>query len=58
MNALIILDYSDCSVHLYAIDSKAVVDAVYIEALGYKESTCEWMYGENMNIIFHKEILK
>lgn len=55
MEKLVILDYSDLSVHFYDVDTEEDVD---IEKLGFKESECSWMYGEDINLKFHKETIR
>ena len=55
MEKLVILDYSDCSVHFYDVDTEDPID---IEKLGYKESQCSWMFGQSIDITFHKKIVK
>lgn len=58
MEQLVILDYSNQSVHIYNVDSEADVDESYINNIGFHTSECTWMFGENINIQFHKDILK
>ena len=56
MEKLVILDFNDASVHFYDVDSEADVDEEYISNLGFH--TCLWMFGDEMEIIHHKEVLK
>lgn len=58
MEKLVIIDYSDLSVHFYDIDSEANIDEDYLEELGFHTSNCSWMFGEDLTITFHKKILK
>ena len=58
MEKLVILDYSDASVHFFDVDSDADIDEEYIERLGFNCSNCYWMFGENMRIEFHNNVLK
>lgn len=54
---LVILDYSDATVHTYNIDtSKAEVDDDYVESLGFKMSECYWMLGK-VCFIKHQGVL-
>ena len=55
MEKLVVLDYSTLSVHFYDIDTDKDID---IEELGFKESQCSWMFGDSMDITFHKEAVK
>ena len=58
MERLVIIDYTACSVHFYHVDSTANIDEEYISNLGYSPSGCSWMSGEDIDIQFHKGILK
>lgn len=58
MEKLIILDYTNATVDLYDVESDANIDESYIEELGFNTNNCSWMFGENMEITFHKEVLK
>ena len=58
MEKLIILDYTNATVDLYDVESDANIDESYIEELGFNTNNCYWMFGENMEITFHKEVLK
>jgi hypothetical protein len=58
MEKLVILDYVVPSVHIYDIDSDADIDESYINNLGFSTSCCNWMFGEDIEIIHHKGILK
>lgn len=58
MKKLVILDYSNGSVHIYKVDSEANIDEEYIHDLGFHISECSWMFGENIEIFKHKGILK
>jgi len=58
MEKLVILDYVIPSVHIYDVDPEADVDEEYIENLGFNTNSCNWMFGEEMEIIYHKEVLK
>lgn len=58
MEKLVIIDFSDTSVHFFDVDSEANVDDEYIEGLGFHCSNCSWMLAENMHIEFHNGVLK
>lgn len=53
-----ILDYSTCTIHLYDAKMGANIDEVYLATLGYKNSSCYYMVGEDIPIHQHDEILK
>ena len=58
MEKLVILDFCTASVHVYDVDSEANIDETYIENLGFNTNSCSWIFTENMEITFHKELLK
>lgn len=58
MEKLVILDYTNATVHFYDVDSEANIDESYIDGLGFEPNNCLWMFAEQMEIIFHKEVLK
>lgn len=58
MEQLIILDYSIPSVHFYNIASEVEVDESYIHSLGFHTSNCAWMFGRNIEVNVHNEVLK
>ena len=58
MEKLVVLDYTNATVDFYDVDSEADIDESYIESLGHNTNCCSWMFGENIEITFHKEILK
>lgn len=57
MEQLIILNFSNPSVHIYNVEPKVEVNEEYISNLGYHPSECSWMTHSNMKIEFHNEIL-
>lgn len=58
MEKLIILDYAVPIVHIYDVDSEANIDEEYIENLGINTNCASWMFGEDIEMIYHKETLK
>ena len=58
MEELVILDYSNSSVHLYKADINADLNYDYIAKLGFNPDSCSWMYAEDIDIIKRKGILK
>ena len=58
MDRLVVLDYSIGTVDVYKIDmSYDDIEEYLVNKLGYNLNDCEWMVG-NMDITFHKEVLK
>ena len=55
MEKLVVIDYSDLSVHFFDVDTDRDID---ISELGFKESQCSWMFGENISINSHSEVVK
>ena len=58
MEDLVILDYSNSTVHFYKADSNADINDDYIEKLGFNTNECSWMFAEDIEVIKHKGILK
>lgn len=58
MEKLIILDYTTAIVDVYDVDSEADINETYLHNLGYNTNNCEWMFSENIEITFHKGVLK
>lgn len=58
MEQLIVLDFSDNSVHFYNIDSNYEPDVEdLLSELGHHSSSCSWMFCENVNVEFHSGII-
>ena len=57
MEDLVILDYSNSTVHFYKVDNDANIDENYIEKLGFNTNECSWMFAEDIGIIKHKGVL-
>lgn len=58
MEQLIVLDFSDNSVHFYNIDSNYEPDVEdLLSELGHHASNCSWMFCENVNVEFHSGII-
>lgn len=55
---LVILEYATQTVHIYNVDPGANIDEEYISNLGFHTSECEWMFGEDIEIIRHKGLLR
>lgn len=58
MEDLVILDYSNSTLHFYKVDSNADINDDYIEKLGFNTNECSWMFAEDIEVIKHKGILK
>ena len=58
MKKLVILDYSNDSVHFYNVASNVDIDEEYISNLGFHPSNCHWMFNKSIDIFYHKGILK
>ena len=57
MEDLVILDYSNSTVHFYKVDNDADINDDYIEKLGFNTNECSWMFAEDIGIIKHKGVL-
>ena len=58
MEELVILDYSNSSIHFYKVDNNTNINDDYIENLGFNTNECSWMLAKDIDIIKHKGILK
>ena len=58
MEELVILDYSNSSVHFYKVDNNTNINDDYIEKLGFNPDECSWMFAESIEVFKHKGILK
>ena len=58
MEELVILDYSNSSVHFYKVDNNTNINDDYIENLGFNINECSWMYTEDIDVFKHKGIIK
>ena len=58
MEELVILDYSNSSVHFYKVDNNTNINDDYIEKLGFNPDECSWMYAEDIDVFKHKGIIK
>ena len=58
MEELVILDYSNSSVHFYKVDNNTNINDDYIEKLGFNPDDCSWICAEDVEVIKHKGILK
>ena len=58
MEDLVILDYSNSTVHFYKVDNDANIDENYIEKLGFNTNECSWMFAEDIEVFKHKGIIK
>ena len=55
---LVILEYSTQTVYIYNVDSGVNIDEEYISNLGFRISECAYMFGENIQIVRHKGLLR
>ena len=58
MEDLVILDYSNSTLHFYKVANDANIDENYIEKLGFNTNECSWIFAEDVEVIKHKGILK
>ena len=58
MEDLVILNYNTSEVHFYKIGYDTGADEDFIRTLGHNPNECSWMFGENINIVKHEQILK
>ncbi len=53
---LVVLDYSNSSVHFYRVDEGLKIDENFISKIGHHPSNSEWMYAPDVEIIWHNGI--
>lgn len=59
MKQLIVIDIAyPVEVHIYNVSKDIDINEKYIESLGFDVDYCQWAYGDNVSIMFHKEVLK
>lgn len=58
MEELIVLDYSLSEAYFYRVDPDTDIDEEYIIKLGHNPDECNWMFGENIYLVKHEELLK
>ena len=58
MEDLVILNYSNSTVHFSKVDSNADINDDYIEKLGFDTNECSWIFAEDIEVIKHKGILR
>ena len=58
MKKLIILDYVVPTVHIYDLYPDVDIDESYIKNLGINTNCASWMFGEDIEIIHHRKVLK
>ena len=55
-NKLVVLDYSNSSVHFYTVEAGVKIDEDYISKLGHHPSNSEWMYSSEIGIVYHEGV--
>ena len=55
MEQLAIMDYINQEVHIFNVDSDHDVD---ISELGFRDSDCHYMWGNNIKVVQYKEVIK
>lgn len=58
MEELVILNYNKSEIHFYKVDYDTEIDEEYIRKLGHNPDECSWLFGEFINVVKHKGILK
>ena len=49
------MNYITQEIHIFDIDTDR---DVLIGELGFRESDCHWMFGEDIKVVHHKEVIK
>lgn len=59
MEKLAILNFETNEVHIYNIDSNYEPEVEdLLLGLGFNIGMCQWMFGEDIKVVKHKEVLK
>lgn len=59
MEELVILNYNTSEAHIYNVSPDVNIDEDYIKnTLGFNPDECSWMFGTNISITKHSNILK
>lgn len=53
MKKLVVLDYSDASVHIFDVLPDIEVDDEYVDSIGFNMSNCYWMLSDYLDIKYH-----
>lgn len=53
---LVVLDYSNSSVHFYTVKADTKIDEEYISNLGHHPSNSEWMCSNEVSIVYHEGV--
>lgn len=53
MSKLVVLNYSNGTVNIHNISDNKDYEEELLEDLGYSETDCEWMIGDNLKINFY-----
>ena len=57
MQELVIMNYSDSSIHFYQVSSDKTIDEDFIKGLGFKPSNCSWMFDDFISFKKYRYIL-
>lgn len=55
MEQLAVMDYINHEVHLFDVDTDKDIE---LSELGFKDSDCHYMWGEEIKVVHHKEVIK
>ena len=54
MDDLVILDYSTGEVHIYKVQKDKEINSTYLDSLGHNPDDCDYIVGQFINIIDHR----
>lgn len=54
---LIILDWTDNSVHIYKVKRGTYINEEFIESLGHNTNQCHYMFGGHIDIVKHENVI-
>lgn len=58
MTKLFILDYANSIVDIYDMEDSVEVNEELIEELGHNSTHCSWMYGDDIEMIYNREVIR
>lgn len=55
MKQLAVMDYINHEFHLFDVDTDRDIE---LSELGFRDSDCHYMWGEEIKVVYHKEVVK
>ena len=55
MKQVAIMNYITQEIHIFDVEKE---EDITMGDLGFRESDCHWMWGEDIKVVHHKEVVK